>query len=135
LFVVGPFSGYLSLGEDLFLWNSDGGLEDSNSTSFALFANQFVSGEEAILSVAGATPLGLALVAWSVTGAGPTPTQYGVAELSMPIHVLPALTSDSSGMSKISITLPSTLSGTQVWLQALDLSAGALSNGVERTVQ
>jgi hypothetical protein len=117
------------------LWNSDGGLEDSNSTSFALFANQFATGAEAILSVAGASPLGLALVAWSVAGSGPIPTQYGVAELSMPIHVLPALTLDSSGMSKISITLPATLSGTQVWLQALDLSAGALSNGVERTVQ
>ena len=135
LFVTGPFSGYLSLGEDLFLWNSDGGLEDTNSASFTLFANQFVPGEEAIISVAGATPFGAALVAWSVSGAGPTSTQYGMAELSMPIHVLPALTSDSSGMSNISIILPATLSGTQVWLQALDLSAGSLSNGVDRTVQ
>ena len=135
LFVVGPFLGNLSLGEDLFLWNRDGGLEDSNSTSFTLFTNQFVSGEEAIISVAGATPLGAVLVAWSVTGAGPTPTQYGVAELSMPIKVLPVLTSDSSGMSKISITLPATSSGIQVWFQAADLSAGALSNGAERIVQ
>lgn len=135
LFVVGPFFGNLSLGEDLFLWNRDGGIEDSNSTSFALFANQFASGEEAIISVAGATPLGAVLVAWSVTGAGPTLTQYGVAELSMPIKVLPVVASDSSGMSKISITLPATSSGIQVWLQAADLSAGALSNGVERIVQ
>jgi hypothetical protein len=135
LFVVGPFLGNLSLGEDLFLWNRDGGIEDSNSTSFALFTNQFVSGEEAIISVAGATPLGAVLVACSVSGAGPTPTQYGAAELSVPIKVLPALTSDSSGMSKISVTLPAALSGVQVWLQAVDLSAGVLSNGAERIVQ
>ena len=42
---------------------------------------------------------------------------------------------DSSGMSKISVTLPAALSGVQVWLQAVDLSAGVLSNGAERIVQ
>jgi len=135
LFVVGPFSGHLSQGEDLFLWNSNGGIEDSNSTSFALFANQFVAGEDAIISIAGATPMGGVLVAWSMSGPGPTTTRYGPADLSMPIHSIPVFVSGPSGTSTTSIPLPPRSSGTQIWLQAVDLSTGTFSAGAERLVQ
>jgi len=135
LFVIGPFMGDLNAGEDLFLWNQTGGLEDSNSTSFALFLNQFVAGEDAAISVAGATPLGKVLVAWSLTGSGPTSTPLGPADLSMPIQVLPGLVANSSGTSLLELSIPPASAGVQVWLQALDVPAAYFSNGETRIIE
>ncbi|MCH2112773.1 MAG: CotH kinase family protein [Planctomycetes bacterium] len=133
--VLGPFGGNLKAGEDLFLWNSVGGLEDSNSSSFALFANDFSAGETAVLSVAGAIPGSGVHVAWSATGPGPTSTAYGILELSRPIFSLPVFSASASGIGSLEVALPPTSAGLPIWLQALDMVSGDLSAGVQRTIR
>ncbi|MGB0952645.1 MAG: CotH kinase family protein [Planctomycetota bacterium] len=134
LYVVGPYDGNLQLGESLYLWNREGALVTSNSNSFVLFASEMEEGGDLVMSLAGASSQATAYIAWSIRGSGPTQTPWGVFSLSQPITAFPALSTTSAGTASLSLAVPSGSFGMQLWLQALDLSTGSISNGVTRTV-
>jgi hypothetical protein len=95
-----------------------------------LTARRFVAGQQASLSLLGATPGGQAAAAYSLTGPGPTNSPYGVLALSTPILPLPVQTANAVGGSVWSATLPVLSSGISVWLQAYDLASSRLTPGL-----
>jgi len=102
-------------------------------SGFTLSADQFVGGQVTTLSVTGAGANDSVRIAFSLAGGGPTPTPYGVVLLTPPITILPTLTADPSGNASFSRQLPSA-PGRNVWIQAYDVQAGVLSNGLAETI-
>ncbi len=82
------------------------------------------AGGTATLRLYGADPTSSALFAYSLTGAGPTPTPYGDAELSAPIQSLPPVLCDANGMAEIQVSVPGSAAGVLLWAQAAELYAG-----------
>lgn len=134
LLVIGPYSGDLAAGEALLLFDATGRLAGAQSTGFFLVAATASAGQKSWLNVAGATPGGTVRLALSSTGAGPTQTPWGAAALTPPLTFFPPRTADLAGSAGWLWRVPAALAGKQLWLQAVDLNAGLLSNGIELTV-
>lgn len=64
---------------------------------------------------------------YSLTGAGPTNTQYGLMDLSAPIRSFFA-TSDNLGNAVLTTTVPLSASGRSIWIQGVDTQNNVLSN-------
>ena len=76
-----------------------------------------------------------AVIAWSNTGNGPTPSRVGDLFLSEPILTFPSMQVDAEGNLRIEFWFgPETL-GIPYWFQALDYEALDLTNGVFKIVQ
>ncbi len=93
-----------------------------------------LAGFSTTLQVSECDPGDLVILAYSLTGGGPTSTPYGSASLTPPITSLPTLTADANGDCQISVPVPGIARGRQVWLQAVDVTSGVLSNAENRTV-
>ncbi|MCH2100470.1 MAG: hypothetical protein MK209_00890 [Planctomycetes bacterium] len=100
-----------------------------------LTAVNFVAGQTTTIEFRNGTPGARALVGFSLTGAGPTMTQYGAVDLSNPIKRLPIVTLDASGAADFSQTLPAWATGVPVWIQGIDLGGTLVTNGLALTVQ
>ena len=100
-----------------------------------LSVTNFLAGEDAVVSVTQCSPLRNVAVAYSFSGAGPTQSPFGLADLSQPVQIFPILTSDSSGVASITISIPGTALDMSVWLQAVDLFQGVLSNSLAEVVE
>ena len=103
----------------------------------SLAVNNLVSGGTADLIVANAAAGATCVIAYSLAGAGPTNTPYGLADLSFPINQLPPLTADASGVASTTANIPAGAAGRPVWLQAVELTAtgGTLTNSLAETIQ
>ena len=97
--------------------------------------SNLVAGQTAALSLSNATANGRVVFAYSLTGAGPTNTPYGPVAMSLPINQLPIATADATGYALTLANVPAGAAGITVYSQALDLSAGVLSNALVETVQ
>jgi|FLOH01.1.fsa_nt_gi hypothetical protein len=75
-----------------------------------------------------------AVIAYSLTGAGPVVTRFGVYDLSLPIGRI-TVSSDASGAATTQIYIPTALAGASVWLQVVDLVRGVIGTGVEFPIQ
>jgi len=93
-----------------------------------------VGGGTATLTVSGATASGSVLIGYSLTGAGPTMTPFGLVDMSMPITQLPTLTASASGVASMTTGVPSRASGITVYTQAADLTTSALTNSLAEVV-
>jgi len=93
-----------------------------------------VGGGTATLTVSGATAGGGVLIGYSLTGAGPTPTPFGMVDMSPPITQLPTLTADGAGVASMTTSVPGRASGFTVYTQAADLSSSALTNSLAEVV-
>ena len=93
-----------------------------------------VSGFPGQLNVSNCTAAGTVFFAYSLAGAGPTSTVYGNAALSAPFVTLSPVTVLGDGTASLMVPVPGSASGVNIWVQALDLSSGDLSNGVSTTV-
>jgi len=100
-----------------------------------LAVTNLVSGATATITVSSATPLDFALVGYSVTGAGPTPTIFGNVLLSPPVFILPLLPTDAAGNASLNAGVPPGLTGLPIWFQGYDIFSGALTAGVATTIQ
>lgn len=100
-----------------------------------LTASNFVAGQMASLTFSNGTPGAQALVAYSLTGAGPTATAFGTVELSAPFRTLPITTLDASGSANFNQMLPAGATGAIVWIQGVDLGGSLLTNGLAITVR
>ncbi len=129
LLVVGPYSGNLDPGESLALWDREGLLVASTDGP-VLAARGLVAGGTAALVVAGATPGGQTLLAYSLTGPGPTASSYGTLTLSPPIRQAGSRTADWAGTAVYSVSVPPNAAGMAVWAQAFDAGSLGLTNGL-----
>lgn len=93
-----------------------------------------VGGGIATLSVSNATAAGNVLIGFSLIGAGPTNTPFGPVDMSSPITQLPSLLADAAGFASLSTGVPVRVTGFTVYTQAVDLTAGALSNSLAEVV-
>lgn len=122
--------------EDNFPYNDlDGvGIDDINvdgtGVAFNYTITNLVAGSTATFSVSGGTAFGSVALAYSVTGAGPTTTPYGVLDLSAPINVLAILTADVNGDANLSPIVPGGLTGVTLYSQGVDLTSGLLTNSL-----
>lgn len=101
----------------------------------ALTAVNFVGGQTGTLEFRNGTPNALAVVGYSLVGAGPTPTAYGNVDLSAPIRRLPVQQLDAAGSADFVQNLPIAASGIPVWIQAVDLNGGLTTNSLALTIQ
>ncbi|MBT4466407.1 MAG: hypothetical protein HOD03_06965, partial [Planctomycetes bacterium] len=83
----------------------------------------------------GASPSSTVFIGYSLSGGGPANSPFGVAALTPPVAPLPSLHASAAGTAYLTLPISSSLSGRQVWLQAVDIVSGALSNGETRVVQ
>lgn len=93
-----------------------------------------IAGQTASFSVTGATAGGTVLIAYSLTGAGPTVTPYGSADMSAPISIMASLTANGIGDAVFAPTVPAGLAGTTLYTQGLDVTSGSLTNSLIETV-
>lgn len=107
---------------------------DTGAGGPVLSTSGLVGGATTTLSVAGATPAGAVLIGYSLTGAGPTSTPFGMVDMSMPINQLPTLTADAAGLASMSTGVPGQASGFTVYMQAADLTTGTLTNSLAEVV-
>ncbi len=103
-----------------------------------LSVSNFYAGQMATVHVTGATIGGQVGIAYSFAGPGPTTVNTGACglmsvDLSMPIQVLGFYTA-SGGQVNVGVNIPPTVTGKQVWIQALDMTTCELSNGLAETV-
>ncbi len=134
LFVVGSSLGKLTATEPLHLIDGDGFLS-ATTDGPALVVRGFQAGVTSEIVVAGASPNGPVVVAYSLTGAGPTSTPYGIVDLSMPILQIPMVNANAFGAVLLPVSVPTQVAGMDVWLQAYDAYAGAFTNALHLIVQ
>jgi len=132
---------YLMFGqEDNFPYNDlDGiGIDDINvdgtGVAFNYSVSNLVAGSTATFSVTGGTAFGSMLLVYSLAGSGPTSTPYGPVDLSAPIKSLATLTADVNGDANLSPSVPAGLTGVTLYTQAVDLTAGLLSNSLAEVI-
>ena len=104
-----------------------------------LTISNFNAGQTASLDVAGAAPGAIVGYAYSISGVGPTSFAVpgcGAMTLSLsnPVTVLGTTTADAAGNAVISANLPAGISGMRVWVQAVDVTSCALTNGATMIV-
>lgn len=93
-----------------------------------------MAGAVAGLRVENATPSGDVLFGVSLAGPGPTQTIYGAVQMSLPITQLPRVQSDAAGVAQLDVRIKPFMQGVTVYTQAIDLTAGQLSNALIETV-
>jgi len=74
------------------------------------------------------------MIGYSITGAGPTMTPYGLVDMSLPISVLATVTADAAGLASMTTGIPSRASGVTVYTQAVDLTSGNLTNSLAEPI-
>lgn len=100
----------------------------SNGLTYAITG--LVGGGTATLAVTNASPGGAVLIGYSLTGAGPTMTPFGLVDMSAPITQLPTLTADAQGFASLTTGVPSRASGFTLYTQGADLTTGVLTNSL-----
>jgi len=103
--------------------------------TLAMTPNPPVAGGMATFDVTNNAPGDLVIIAYSLTGGGPTSTMFGTAELSPPFYTLPYLTANASGLATITAFVPFAVQGMQIWVQALNRYQVLFTNGITFTVQ
>jgi hypothetical protein len=91
-------------------------------------------GGTATFTITNATAGAGVLIGYSLAGPGPTNTPFGPVDMSPPISQLPTLTADPSGVASLSSGIPGRASGFTLYTQAVDLTAGVLSNSLAELI-
>ena len=86
------------------------------------------AGSPATFSVTGADPNSTVRLGYSLTGAGPFTTIFGVVDMTPPIKTLAILTSNGSGAASFTVTVPGSASGRTLYTQGLN--NGVLTNSL-----
>ena len=86
------------------------------------------AGSPATFSVTGADPNSTVRLGYSLTGAGPFTTAFGVVDMTPPINTLATLTSNGSGDASFTVTVPGSASGRTLYTQGLN--NGVLTNSL-----
>lgn len=93
-----------------------------------------VAGQTATFAVSGATAGGNVILGYSLAGAGPTTTPYGVVDMTAPISVLTTMTADGSGNASFTPVVPGAALGATLYTQGVDIASGTLTNSLAELV-
>jgi len=91
-----------------------------------------VAGQTATFSITGAAPSSNCTIGYSLNGAGPLNTSYGIVDMTPPISILANITSDANGDASILINVPPNAAGITFYTQALN--NGTLTNSIARVI-
>lgn len=125
--------GFRYFGTDAHTWWVDDVLVDNGpGPGYSIVG--LVGGSTATLTVTGATPGGAVLLGYSLAGAGPTMTLFGLVDISAPITQLPTLTANASGVASMSTGVPPQATGFTLFTQGADLTSGVLTNSLAEPI-
>jgi hypothetical protein len=91
------------------------------------------AGSPVTFSITGAAPSSNCIIGYSLAGAGPINTAYGVVDMTPPISTLANLAADANGDASLTMNVPANASGVTLYTQALN--NGVLTNSLAETVQ
>lgn len=96
-----------------------------------------VANQIAELKVTECDPGSQVIIAWSITGPGPTSTIYGDLDMSPPINLLPTLIADSSGTASITVPVAGNATGLTIYSQCIipSGSGSEISNSLARVIE
>lgn len=128
--VSGDTFGISSFGDSWFdNWSCDIG-----PTGPVYSITNLTAGQLATFSVSNLTLGDAVTFAYSLAGAGPTTTPFGVADMSAPINVLASASADVTGVASVGLTVPSGAAGVTLYTQALVVTTSTLTNSLIETV-
>ena len=90
------------------------------------------AGSPVTFSISGADANSNCIIGYSLAGAGPITTAYGVVDMTPPISTLANIPSNASGDASLTVTVPANASGVTLYTQALN--NGVLTNSLAETV-
>jgi hypothetical protein len=90
------------------------------------------AGGPVTFTVTGAVPSSTVILGYSLSGAGPINTAFGIVDMTPPISRFPNLTADATGVASITLTVPGNAGGVTLYTQGLN--AGVLTNSLAPTV-
>ena len=91
------------------------------------------AGSPVTFSITGAAPSSNCIIGYSLAGAGPITTAYGVVDMTPPISTLATLSADAYGDASLTLTVPANAYGVTLYTQGLN--NGMLTNSLAETVQ
>jgi|GEM_PF-3852934 hypothetical protein len=91
-----------------------------------------VAGGPVTFTVTGAAPSTPVILGYSLSGAGPINTAFGIVDMTPPISRFPNLTADAMGVATITLTVPGNATGVTLYTQGLN--NGVLTNSLAPTV-
>lgn len=115
-------------------WVDNVNVDNSAPTALTYAITALVAGTTATFDVSGATAGGTVILGYSLSGAGPTTTPFGVVDMSAPISTLVTLTADGAGNASFSPTVPGGAAGATLYTQGVDLGSGVLTNSLAMPV-
>ncbi|MBC8371819.1 MAG: choice-of-anchor J domain-containing protein [Planctomycetes bacterium] len=118
-------------------FHDDGiGIDDiavGSNTAAVYTISNLVAGAQATFSISSAQAGDFVTIGYSLSGAGPTNTQYGFVDMTSPISVLARLQANGQGVASITLPVPANAAGVTLFTQAL--SGGNLTNSLAEIVQ
>lgn len=99
-----------------------------------LSVTPLTAGQAATFSVTGATPFSSVIVGYSIAGAGPTSTPFGVVDMTPPINAFPPFAMDATGSGGWSLTIPGGASGLTLYTQGVDTGSGLLTTSLATAI-
>jgi hypothetical protein len=113
-------------------WLDDVVVDGGAALTYAV--SGLVGGGTVTFEVSGATPGGNVLVGYSLAGAGPTMTPFGLVDISAPISQLPTMAVNALGVASFSTTVPPQTSGFTLFTQGADLATATLTNSLAEPI-
>ena len=104
------------------------------STNPVLTVPTLTAGQFSVFTIADCQPNSVALIYYSRTGTGPTSTVYGIADLSVPLYLLPQISTDAAGWGTTMVRVPNRGTGVTAWFQGVDTSTSLWSSNFQTTV-
>jgi hypothetical protein len=93
------------------------------------------AGRTATMQLAGMQPGRTAIFAYSRTGPGPTLTNFGWVNMSLPIRTVGGGIAGADGVARFDVAVPAIAAGLTIYSQALNVTTTELSNSVVMVVQ
>ena len=90
------------------------------------------AGMQTTFTVSGAAASSTVILGYSLTGAGPISTSYGMVDMTPPISTLATLTSDANGDASLTVTVPANAAGITLYTQGLN--NGVLTNSLAELI-
>ena len=91
-----------------------------------------VAGQTATFRITGAAPNSNCVIGYSLAGAGPINTGFGIVDMTPPISTLANISADANGDASILINVPPNATGRTLYTQALN--NGTLTNSLASLV-
>ena len=90
------------------------------------------AGSPVTFTITGADANSNVRLGYSLSGAGPINTAYGIVDMTPPITTLAVLAADANGDASLTVTVPANASGVTLYTQGLN--NGVLTNSLAETV-